>query len=126
MKLETSKIATLIIATSLSSVAWAANSAANVEADNSKRNAAIQEKGTLTSQDQGNSEADVELTRKIRQAVVARDSFSTNAKNVKIITINGVVTLKGPVKTSAERNEIARMAANLAGETKVVNQISVE
>ena len=82
---------------------------AETHPDNSKVNADILANSQVTAQDQGNSAADVELTRKIRQAVVARDSFSSNAKNVKIITFNGVVTLKGPVKTAVEKREIQQI-----------------
>lgn len=79
----------------------------------------------VTAQDQGTSEYDIRTTRTIRKQVVAQDDFSSNAKNVKIITINGTVVLKGPVKTMAEKNKIASIAANVAGETKVVNEITV-
>ncbi len=100
--------------------------AADLAPDNSKVNAAVEHNGALTAQDQGSSSSDIEMTRKIRQAVVAKDSFSMNAKNIKIITVNGVVTLKGPVKNATERNEIQKIANHLAGGAKVVNQISVE
>jgi len=92
--------------------------------DNSGRN--VRDRGdTLTSGDQSGTESDRTLTQKIRQAVVADDSLSMTARNVKIITINGVVTLRGPVKTDQERTTIAALATKLAGAGKVDNQLEV-
>ena len=65
--------------------------------DNTGRNVRDRSGATLTPGDQSESEADRTLTQQIRRAVVADDSLSTNAHNIKIITINGVVTLRGPV-----------------------------
>lgn len=120
-----SKIVSILFLTAAALAPGMAFSAETTEADNSKVNARIEEKNQLTAQDQGNSTADVEVTRKIRQEVVKRDSFSTDAKNVKIITRNGVVTLKGPVSSATEKTEIEKIATTVAGRTKVVNQISV-
>ena len=53
--------------------------------------------------DQGGSEADTAITQQIRKAVVAQDNLSTDAKNVKIITRDGVVTLRGPVASAKEK-----------------------
>ena len=88
--------------------------------DNSKRNAAD---GTsdLTALDQGNSAEDVSITTKIRQAVVADNELSTNAKNVKIITREGVVTLRGPVASVDERTRVGRIAGSLPEVKKVDN-----
>lgn len=66
------------------------------------------------------------MTAAIRRAVVGDDSLSMTAKNVKIITADGVVTLRGPVKTAAEKAAIAKHAKAAAGEAKIVNQIEVE
>ncbi len=96
------------------------------QVDNTKRNAPIEEKNQLNAQDQGNSKVDLDLTQRIRQEVVKQDSFSSNAKNIKIITLNGVVTLKGPVKTANEKQAIEKIAVTAAAGKKVVNMISVE
>jgi osmotically-inducible protein OsmY len=93
--------------------------------DNSARNVRDRGDGALTSGDQSETEGDRALTQQIRQAVVADDSLSTTAKNVKIITVNGVVTLRGPVKTDQERTAIAVVATKLAGADKVQNQLEV-
>lgn len=98
--------------------------AAESAPDNTGRN--VRDRGeTLTPGDQSESEADRTLTQKIRQAVVADDSLSMTAQNVKIITANGVVTLRGPVQTEAERKTIASTAEKFAGTGKVQNQLEV-
>ena len=54
------------------------------------------------------------------------DSLSMTAKNVKIITQNGVVTLRGPVKNAAEKAKIAQLAESAAGQAKIENQLEVK
>jgi osmotically-inducible protein OsmY len=66
-------------------------------ADNTKINIRDSSPTELTADQQGQTEEDIEITQKIRQAVVNDESLSINAQNVKIITIDRVVTLKGPV-----------------------------
>ncbi len=79
----------------------------------------------LNAGDQGTSKSDMELTQKIRQAIVKRETLSTEAKNVTVITANGMVTLKGQVKSSNERLEIGQIARDTAGDGQVTNQIEV-
>jgi hyperosmotically inducible protein len=93
--------------------------------DNTGRNVRDRGGATLTPGDQSETEADQTLTQRIRQAVVADDALSTTAKNVKIITVNGVVTLRGPVKTMAEKRTIEATAQQLAGADKVDSQLEL-
>jgi hyperosmotically inducible periplasmic protein len=81
---------------------------------------------TLTPMDQGGSAGDRELTATIRKAIVGDGSLSTNAHNVKIITVDGVVTLRGPVKTPAEKAAVATTAEKTKGVKRVDNQLEVE
>lgn len=97
-----------------------------VDADNTGKNARDAEGHTLTPMDQGESEADRTITQNIRKAVVDHDTLSTNAKNVKIITQNGVVTLRGPVKSPEEKAAIASVAQKTGGVKRVDNQIEIE
>jgi len=97
-----------------------------VDADNTKKNARDRDGTAVTPMDQGNSAADIEMTQKIRQAVVADDSLSSNAKNVKIITKDGAVTLRGPVKDEAEKTRVVDMAKNVAGSAPLDVQLEVE
>ena len=80
---------------------------------------------SLTPMDQSNDEFDVKLTQRVRQAIVGDDRLSFTAKNVKIITVKGKVTLRGPVKTDAERSAIENAARKVAG-AQVDNQIEVK
>jgi hyperosmotically inducible periplasmic protein len=112
--------ATLTLAADPSTKGTAAESAP----DNTGRN--VRDRGaTRTSGDQSESKADLTTTQKIRQAVMADKSLSMTAHNVKIITADGVVTLRGPVKTEDERTKIATKAAQLAGADKVENYLEV-
>jgi osmotically-inducible protein OsmY len=94
--------------------------------DNTGRNERDSGGGTLTPMDQSENEADVTLTQQIRQAVVDDDALSTTAKNIKIITVDGVVTLRGPVDSEQERTRIVAKAEQLAGAKKVNNQLEVK
>jgi osmotically-inducible protein OsmY len=95
-------------------------------ADNSARNVRDRHDKTLTPMDQGGSEADRELTAAIRRALVADDSLSTDAHNVKIITQDQVVTLRGPVKNTAEKAAVAAKAQQARGVKRVDNQLEVK
>lgn len=89
-------------------------------ADNSRVNRRDRSGATLTPMDQGPSEADRKITRDIRQAVMGNSSLSFTAKNVKIITVDGKVTLRGPVKTDAERTAIEAAARKVVGNGALV------
>ena len=70
--------------------------------------------------------SDEELTSEIRRAIVKDDSRSTMAHNVKIISVDGSVTLRGPVKTAAEKTTVAHLAREIAGIHQVDNQLEVK
>jgi osmotically-inducible protein OsmY len=93
--------------------------------DNTGRNVRDRSGATLTPGDQSESAADRTLTQRIRQAVVADDSLSMTAHNVKIITVNGVVTLRGPVNSAKEKATIDAKAQQIAGATKVKSQLEI-
>jgi hyperosmotically inducible periplasmic protein len=96
-----------------------------VAPDNSGRNERDRNDATKTPGDQSESEADRTISQNIRKAVTADDSLSTNGKNVKIITVDGVVTLRGPVKSEAEKTSIASKAKQIAGVKNVENQLEI-
>lgn len=97
---------------------------ATVAADNSGLKVRDRD-ATKTSGDQSESEADRTITQNVRQAVVADDSVSTNGKNVKIITVDGTVTLRGPVKSEKEKINIGAKAQQIAGVKRVDNQLEI-
>jgi hyperosmotically inducible protein len=98
----------------------------STEADNTKRNSSEQNKNTDTAEKQSSSKDDLEMTQKIRRAVMNVGSLSMNAKNVKIIAKDGKITLKGPVDSQQEKDTIASKAGEIAGKDKVDNQLEVK
>ena len=96
-----------------------------VEPDNSGRNVRDRDDQNKTAGDQSESEADRTITQNIRDAITADDALSTNGKNVKIITNDGTVTLRGPVKSEKEKSEIEAKAKQVAGVRKVDNQLEI-
>jgi osmotically-inducible protein OsmY len=95
-------------------------------ADNTAKNERDSSGETKTSGDQSNSPEDIKITAAIRRAVVADGSLSMTAKNVKIITANGMVTLRGPVNSAEEKAAIAKLAKTAAGAAKIDNQLEVK
>ena len=93
--------------------------------DNTGRNVRDRGGDTVTPGDQSNNKADLHLTEQIRKAIMADKSLSTNAKNVKIITANGVVTLRGPVNTPQEKTTIEAKAQSIAGAHNVDSQLEI-
>lgn len=96
-----------------------------VEPDNTGRNARDQNEAAKTAGDQSENEQDRKITQEVRKAVTSDDSLSVDAKNVKIITNDGTVTLRGPVKSDKEKSEIEAKAKQVAGVKKVDNQLEV-
>jgi len=109
----------------LSVTALAADDA-KAGADNSKKNERDRGGQTKTAGDQSNSPEDLKVTQSIRQAVVKDSALSLTAKNVKIITAGGVVTLRGPVNSTEEKAKIEHVAKASAGSMKVDNQLEVK
>jgi osmotically-inducible protein OsmY len=98
----------------------------STEADNTKRNAAEENKNTDTAEKQSNNKDDLALTQKIRQEVMKNGSLSMNAKNIKIIVREGKVMLRGPVDSQQEKDTIGTKAGEIAGKDKVDNQLEVK
>jgi hypothetical protein len=94
-------------------------------ADNTRLNVRDREPGTVNPVDQGNSESDLKTTADIRRSVTRDEGLSINAHNVKIITVNGRVTLRGPVKSVTEKERIEALAKSVAGVDKVDSQLEV-
>jgi osmotically-inducible protein OsmY len=95
------------------------------EPDNSGRNVRDQDDKTLTPTDQSSDPADVDLTQRIRKSITSNDAMSVDARNIKIITQGGVVTLRGPVKTTDEKTQIELLAKN-AGAKSIDNQLEID
>jgi hyperosmotically inducible periplasmic protein len=98
----------------------------SAEADNTSRNVRDRNDGTLTPLDQSNTQADVDITRSIRKQIMADKDLSVNAKNVKVITQNGHVTLRGPVNSIQEKDQIGEIANGVVHSENVENQLEVK
>ena len=94
--------------------------------DNTTVNKRDRDPGQATADQQKENQSDRDLTKQIRRSIVADKSLSTYAHNVKIISQNGTVTLKGPVKSRNEKTAVIAKAVAVAGSTdKVTDQITV-
>ncbi len=96
-----------------------------VDANNTGINERDRDGKTLTPMDQMNNESDLKVTQEIRRALV-RGEFSTDAKNIKVITRNGAVTLRGPVETAAELKRITDLVKPMPGVKSIDNQLEVK
>lgn len=104
----------------------AATSAAQTPApDNTKTNKRDRAEGALTADQAKQNTPDVELAKKIRAALTDDDTLSTYAQNVKVIVRDGKVTLKGPVRTAAEKTAVAAKAIEIVGKDHVTNNLSI-
>jgi len=111
--------------TIVSAAAWAQDSAAPA-ADNTKVNQRDKNKAEPTADQQKENQPDRELARQIRRSIVQDKSLSSYAHNVKIIAQNGVVTLKGPVRSDEEKTAVEAKASEIAGADKVTSQLEVK
>ncbi len=101
------------------------NSPDNYPAENTGRNERDRSAGALTPEEQGGNASDREITRQIRRAITSDSQYSTLAGNIKIITQNGKVTLRGPVKTAEEQQALGDLAKKVQGVSSVDNQLEV-
>ena len=100
---------------------------AGTKPDNTKVNQRDRKASAVTADQQKVNATDQELTRKIRRSIMADKSLSTYAHNIKIISQNGLVTLKGPVKSDDEKKSVVAKAVAVAGSAdKVTDQVSVK
>jgi hyperosmotically inducible periplasmic protein len=126
MKIDRVILAIAFSAASLGIYAQAPNPE-GTKPDNTKVNKRDRATGEPTADQQKNNRGDLDLTKNIRRSIVEDKSLSTYAHNVKVISQNGTVTLKGPVKSEDEKKAIIDKAVSVAGgPDKVVDQMSVK
>ncbi len=101
-----------------------ANDSEDVDRTNTELNTRDRDDQTKTPLDQNENDSDIKITADIRSRVVETE-MSVDAQNVKIITQNGKVTLRGPVRTAEEKSQIERIAADIAGEDMVDSQLEI-
>lgn len=105
--------------------AWSQEVQPQTPADNSKVNQTDQNASEPTADQQKDNRSDLEITKEIRKSLVGDKSLSTYAHNVKVITQNGKVTLKGPVRSEEEKATVLSKAAQVAGQDNVNDGISI-
>ena len=94
--------------------------------DNTATNERDRSGETKTSGDQSNNSADLKITQAIRRALMKDRELSTTAKNIKVVTANGQVTLRGPVKTAQEKAKVDQIARSAAGGAQIDDQLDVK
>jgi hyperosmotically inducible periplasmic protein len=119
---------TLLALACLSALNLAALAADDEKAkpDNTATNERDRSGETKTSGDQSNNSADLKITQAIRRALMKDRELSTTAKNIKVITANGQVTLRGPVKTAQEKTKVDQIARSAAGGAQIDDQLEVK
>jgi len=103
----------------------AANESDAYDADDTGLNTRDRDESATLPTDQSSADRDVELTRMIRQKISDDGQLGTDAENVKVIAQNGVVTLRGPVETEAEKQKIVEIARETEGVARVDDQLEV-
>jgi osmotically-inducible protein OsmY len=95
------------------------------EADNTGRNIRDRDPSAVTPTDQSNSEQDIDLAQRIRSGITSVEQMSMQARNVKVISRDGVVTLRGPVESEQEKATIEMLARN-AGAVRIESQLEID
>lgn len=126
LRLTTAAFAALILSVSagLPSVYGATGKSMSIQT--APDNSAANKDQAGTAQDQSNAKEDRLTTAKIRKAIIADKDLSTYAHNIKIITTNGSVTLKGPVKSEDEKEKVASDAAGVVSADRITNNLTVK
>ena len=119
---------TLLALACLSALSLAAFAADDEKAkpDNTATNERDRSGETKTSGDQSNNSADLKITQAIRRALMKDRELSTTAKNIKVVTANGQVTLRGPVKSAQEKAKVDQIARSAAGGAQIDDQLEVK
>lgn len=107
------------------SIMFSAAQDANTKSDNTRTNQADRSKTESTADQQKNNKSDRDTARQIRKVLTGDKSLSTYAHNVKVISQNGTVTLKGPVRSEEEKKTVETKAAEVAGASNIKNELTV-
>jgi osmotically-inducible protein OsmY len=100
-------------------------SAQTTPPDNTKVNKRDQDQSRPTAGQQKENRPDRDITRQIRQSITQDKGLSTYARNIKIITQNGNVTLRGPVRSEEEKKTIESKANEVAGAGHVKSELQI-
>jgi hyperosmotically inducible periplasmic protein len=103
-----------------------AQQGASPNADNTRVNKEDRDRGEPTADQGRNNRSDRDRMQKIRKSLMDDKSLSTYAHNVKVISQNGKVTLKGPVRSEEEKKSVERKAEDVAGSGNVTSEITIK
>ena len=117
---------TLLLLSSLLGIGGLSAQQSAAPADNTTVNQRDRNPNEPTADQQKNTPSDRDITKQIREAIVKDKSLSTYAHNVKVITQNGQVTLKGPVRSDEEKRAIEAKATEIVGENKVTSELDIK
>jgi hyperosmotically inducible protein len=113
-----------------STTAPAANSSTTTSGTTDPNNTGVnvrdRDAATKTPIDQDENSTDVKITADIRKQILATEGMSVNARNSKIITSQGKVTLRGPVENDEEKAKIEKIAQGVAGAGNVTSELEVK
>ncbi len=98
----------------------------STDADNTARNERDRTGSTLTPLDQSSEPQDLAITTRIREALTADSTLGTDAQNIKVITVNGQVTLRGPVANADEHAKVVEIAQGIALPTDVHDELEMK
>jgi hypothetical protein len=126
----TKTISAVLLATTLAfgqtGVSTKAPTGEQPKADNTRVNRQDRQTGEPTADQQKMNREDRMLAAKVRRAITSDKSLSTYAHNIKVISQNGVVTLKGPVRSDDElKNVVAKATESTGDATKIVNELTI-
>ena len=96
------------------------------EVDNTRMNKVDRNDTQRTAQGQSGARSDRELTAAVRKVILRDKSLSTYAHNVKVVTRDGEVTLRGPVRTSEEKARVSELAQQVSGVSRVNDELLVK
>ena len=117
-------VAVLLLSSMLGAAHVIAQTPSTVAPDNAKSNKVDVSNATATADAQSNNETDLDLTKRIRQSIMADKSRSTTLTH-QIVTVNGNVTLNGVVRSHDEKGAVETKAATIAGKNKVTNDLKI-
>jgi hyperosmotically inducible periplasmic protein len=123
--MNSTRLSTAVLALALgsSSLLYGQTTQKQPAADNTQTNKTESAKTTADQQKQ--NRADIEVTQKIRQSLTKDKALSTYAKNIKVVTQNGNVTLSGPVRTEEEKTSVEKKATDVAGAGRVKSELQI-
>jgi len=107
------------------SISTAANAQEPPKADNSAQNRGALRSDAVTAQKQDNKKHDLKVLASVRKTIMRQKGLSMYAKNIKILSQNGIITLAGPVKSDDEKAKVCALAKTCGGVMSVVDELTV-